>query len=80
MPDSPSSYPAQNQAEGKVDQIRNRRPQGQNPQVDFGIAEDPTKEKDRSADMPQEQADLPPVESQIGEGVGHRVFLARHVL
>lgn len=65
----------------QVDDIGGESPEDKQPEIHFGIPEDPSEEKDRPGDVPKDHRSVSnPIESRIGQSIGNDVFLAGNVL
>lgn len=73
--DGDASY---EESDDEIDDVGDKCPESEESNVDLRIPKNPSKEKDRPGDMPENQC-LPAVESEIGQRVGNRVLPARNM-
>ena len=71
---------AQEDSRHEIDKIGEHGPENQQPQINLGIPEYPSKEEDRPGNVPQDHRSISnSIESGIGQGVGHEILLPRYV-
>jgi hypothetical protein len=72
---------AQKRAGGQIDHVGEDSAQDQEAEIHLGIPEDPTKEEDRTGDVPEDHRSVSdPIECSVGEGVGYEILFSGNVL